>query len=184
MLQGGDGVGGTGCGMSHTSPCVGLRVPLSPRYPRGRTAETASDTAANRIRASLISPRATHPNLVASCLGTGTDGEGSRGALAAPTWGGGSEDGLLSPLQGSGEALPHATNLNCRAGLQPSLPITGLCKTKRRRGRRREKHAARSCRQEPFPRPAAEVFSPHSPISPFLLGFAPSFAQRSEAASL
>lgn len=100
MLQGGEGVGGTGCGLSHTSPCVGLRVLPSPRYLRGRTAETASNTAANGIRASLISPRAMQPNLAAGCLGAGADGERWRGAPAAPTWGGGSEDGLLSPLQG------------------------------------------------------------------------------------
>lgn len=56
MLQGGDGVSGTGCRTSYTSPCVGLRVPLSPRSPRGRTAETDSNTAANSVRASLVSP--------------------------------------------------------------------------------------------------------------------------------
>lgn len=121
MLQRGDGVGGTGCGTSYTSPCVGPRVPLSPRYPRGRTAETASNTAANSIRASLVSPGGDVPKprgRAASAL----ERMGSARTQPRQHPPGGEQRGRAAvTLAGlGGEAPSHATNLNCRSGLQPS----------------------------------------------------------------
>lgn len=123
MLQGGDGVGGTGCGTSYTSPCVGLRVPLFPRYPRGQMASTTSNTAANSIRASLVSPGGDVPKPRGrAALALERMGSARTQPRQHRPGGGAARTGCCHPrrARGGGEAPSHATNLNCRSGLQPS----------------------------------------------------------------
>lgn len=185
MLQGGDGVGGTGCGTSYTSPCVGLRVPLSPRYPRGQMASTTSNTAANSIRASLVSPGGDVPKPRGrAALALERMGSARTQPRQHRPGGGAVRTGCCHPrrARGGGSVPRHKPELQVRAAAISPSPASAKPSTDGGDGKK--KHAARSYRQEPFPRLAAEVFFPRSPASPSSLGFATSFAQRLEAALL